>query len=111
MASGVRVSSQPESPPSLCPAAEADSITKSPVSFLIKRDAILEPLAFPEESLASLGRNSSCFLDPSKAIPIPCMVCDVSFGGEKAQEEILRHLLVEHKVVVHRVSDICCLKR
>ena len=77
----------------------------------MKRDAILEPLVFPEESSVSLERDGSCFLDPSKAVPIPCMVCDASFAGEKAREEALHHLLVEHKVVVHRANDICCFKR
>lgn len=73
------------------------------------RDAILQPLTFPE----ALKQDLSYFLDPSKDVPVPCMLCEQTFDyhtGATAQDAWLHHLLTVHKVVVHRVEDICSLK-
>lgn len=73
------------------------------------RDAILQPLTFPE----AMKQDLSYFLDPSKDVPVPCMLCEQAFDyrtGATAQGAWLHHLLTVHKVVVHRVEDICSLK-
>ena len=81
-----------------------------PASLLLggsSRDAILQPLTFPEASKQDLSH----FLESSSDVPIPCLLCEQTFdGGIKARDVWLRHLLTTHKVVIHRTEDICSLK-
>ncbi len=69
--------------------------------------AILRPLTFPGPA----GKDFSCFIWPSKDIPIPCLLCDVNFAGECARTDVTHHLLTAHNIVVNKTSDICCFKR
>ncbi len=83
-------------------------LSRAPTTdFQIADAAILQPLAFPELP----KKDFSCFLWESVDVPIPCLVCDVCFSGGKARTSVLQHLLIAHKVVVHKTSDICCFKR
>lgn len=68
-------------------------------------DQISGPLFFPEEK-----EDLSCFYDPAKDTPIPCLVCSELFSGDKAREEFLQHLFSSHKIVVHKTSDITSLR-
>jgi len=81
-----------------------------PTGQLLKassRDAILQPLIFPEAPKQDLSH----FLESSNDVPIPCLLCEQTFdSGTKARDAWLHHLLTTHKVVVHRVEDICSVK-
>lgn len=85
----------------------------APKSFLFPslaqqraKDTLLQPLLFPEEPKQDL----SCFLGPAKDSPLPCVVCDASFSDGRAKDELLRHLLTVHKIVVNKVTEIASMK-
>ena len=68
-------------------------------------DQITGPLYFPEQK-----RDLSCFYDPAKDCPIPCVLCEKTFSGDKARDAFLQHLFHNHKIVIHKTSDIISLR-
>lgn len=81
-----------------------------------RRRPVLGPLLFPE----SQATDVSCFYEEEKDLPIPCLLCDKDFDAVSTDDEIreedsprqkfLRHLLMEHKIVIHGISDITSFK-
>lgn len=74
----------------------------------------LKPLSFPETET-----DLSCYYNPNSDIPIPCMLCDCTFNktsipkeskedaiGKLCRDTYLQHLFKEHKLVIHKTSDI-----
>lgn len=68
-------------------------------------DQITGPLYFPEEK-----RDLSCFYDTAKDCPIPCVLCEQKYSGDKARDVFLQHLFHNHKIVIHKTSDIISLR-
>lgn len=90
----------------------------SPPSHL--RSAALKPLLFPEP-----GKEDSTYLiRRSRDLPLPCVLCERCFDvdvvsesvcedsvWERVRDELLRHLLVDHFIVIHQVDRIVSLSR
>ena len=88
-------------------AAKVDHV--EPVLSRSSRDSILKPLSFPDPK-----NDASCFYDKEKDVPIPCLVCEASFGPEetsdKARELFKQHLFKEHNIVIHNTETIISYK-
>lgn len=90
----------------------------------------LQPLTFPERTVDI----PSCFISEEFDFPIYCFVCSAVFTSERLattsdlspsittsdpsplvglspREKWLRHLLIEHKIVVHNVHQLASLKQ
>ena len=77
----------------------------------------LKPLSFPE-----VERDLRCYYDANYDVPIPCMLCETTFDvntehskeaaakledhGDLSRQLFIQHLFKEHKMVIHRISDI-----
>lgn len=66
------------------------------------RDSILEPLCFPEPPPGSCPSPGSAVL--------ACLFCPESVP-DRERDELLRHLLVEHKLVIAEVQMVADLSR
>lgn len=78
-----------------------------PPPFLSGEDSILEPLCFPESS--DEGSRSSSLQCPSLELLV-CLFCSESFPLLQ-QDLLLRHLLLEHKLVIADVKLITDLPK
>ena len=87
----------------------AKAVDVEPLPSRSSRDSILKPLSFPDPQ-----RDVSCFYDKEKDVPIPCLVCQTSFGPEdssdKPRELFKQHLFREHKIVIHNTEGIISYK-
>ena len=82
-----------------------------------QRSAALKPLLFPEPA----KKDRAHLLRRSHDLPLPCVLCDECFGEdvtkgevgvwEGARDELLRHLIEEHAIVIHQVAHIASLRR
>ena len=72
---------------------------------------ILKPLFFPENEVE--GREADyCLLGGLHDVPITCLTCERRFNAPStAKDEFLKHLLEEHKIVIHKVHQVCSLSR
>ncbi len=76
----------------------------------------LKPLSFPE-----VERDMRCYYNANHDVPIPCMLCEETFNsnnsneictaakpdyGDLSRQLFIQHLFKEHKIVIHRISDI-----
>ena len=84
-----------------------------------QRSAALKPLLFPEPPTKE---DRSHLLHRSRDLPLPCVLCEQSFGAcvkegeggggwDGARDQLLRHLLEAHSIIVHEVSHIASLRR
>ena len=72
---------------------------------------MLAPLYFPEE-ISILKEDQYCLIDRLKDIPLPCLVCEETLNNpESAREDFLKHLLEEHRIVIHNANVISSMKR
>lgn len=86
------------------------------------RSAALKPLLFPEPA----KEDRSYLLRRSRDLPLPCVLCEQSFGDgvkegcervgeggvwEGARDQLLRHLVEDHAIVIHQVAHIASLRR
>lgn len=73
------------------------------------RDLILSPLMFPDESEADLDYG---LVEPDRDVPLLCLACEAQFAcPPTAKEEFLKHILVEHKIVIGKSRLISSMKR
>ena len=84
-----------------------------------QRSAILKPLLFPEPA----KEDRSYLLYRSRDLPLPCVLCEKCYGDgvregereegvwEAARDQLLRHLLDNHQIVIHQVDHIASLRR
>ena len=82
-----------------------------------RRCASLQPLLFPEPD----KKDRTHLLRRSRDLPLPCVLCERCFGEEvreggggeweRARDDLLRHLLADHSLVIHQVSHIASLRR
>lgn len=71
-----------------------------PLFLIDEQDCILEPLCFPEQQ--SAGGPRSCLDDDC---PVGCVLCSHStFLSHK--DQLLKHLLLEHKLVIADIKLI-----
>ena len=72
---------------------------------------ILKPLFFPENEVE--GREADyCLLGGLHDVPIMCLMCERQFNAPStAKDEFLKHLLEEHKIVIHKVHQVCSFSR
>ncbi|XP_072027665.1 zinc finger protein 277-like [Amphiura filiformis] len=65
-----------------------------------KHDSILEVLAFPEEKANQQipNEDSDC---------VGCMLCSLNLDLSQGKEEILKHIQIEHKLIIADVNLIC----
>ena len=76
--------------------SEAGSLSDKPV---------LEPLLLPgSEQGANCGRTS-----PKSSLP--CLMCDETFDIVSTKEELLRHLLTAHQLVIADVNLVANFRR
>ncbi len=82
-------------------------------------NAHLQPLTFPERAIDV----PSCFINDQSDLPI-CFMCPMEFTSQplslamtsdpparlSPREEWLRHLLVQHKIVIHNTHELASLK-
>lgn len=103
-----------------------------PISRPQRSGAALRPLLFSES--VPDPQDRSVYLHRSRDLPLPCVVCEQSFGAavkeeasesgreersesgreggwESARDQLLQHLLEAHKIVIHQVSLIASLRR
>ncbi|XP_048404892.1 zinc finger protein 277 isoform X1 [Stegostoma tigrinum] len=78
------------------------NVVDSPVADQGKKDWILEPLSLPESPCC----NSDGFI----SLTLPCIFCEVGYPAED-QENLLRHMIVEHNLVIADVKLIVDFKR
>lgn len=65
-------------------------------------DCILESLSLPE----SLSADSN----PVENVSLPCIFCEQSYKEEK-KDRLLKHLIIEHKLVIADVKLITDFRR
>ncbi|KAM8972055.1 zinc finger protein 277 [Pelodytes ibericus] len=65
------------------------------------KDCILEPLSLPESPLAAIQFTSQL---------VPCLFCEHCYE-DKQRNELLKHLITEHKLVIADVKLIANLRR
>ena len=82
-----------------------------------QRSAALKPLLFPEPA----KEDCAHLLRRSHDLPLPCVLCDECFGEgvregevgvwEGVRDELLKHLVEKHSIVIHQVAHIASLRR
>lgn len=75
------------------------------LSLLGEQDCILEPLCFPEQLC-----GSACLAASSDGHPVTCVLCSDSFPSPE-KDQLLKHMVLDHKLVIADVKLIADFPR
>lgn len=66
------------------------------------KDCILEPLSLPESPGGTAALEGS--------LPVPCIFCEEHFPMAE-QDKLLKHMIIEHKIVIADVKLVADFRR
>ena len=70
---------------------------------------VLEPLLLPDDQ--GVTADEKCHITSAASDFVTCILCDEMFDIKESEANLLKHFLVEHRLVIADVRFISNLKR